>query len=134
MKPAAGCLGIAQQRLGARKRVTVFQPGDGGLAGAHPGRQFGLRQPCAQASPEQRGGNLELRRERVILGLAPGVGEQPGFQLFELDGHRATADYALANPPYKSRTTSFKTATWLALRSRLAKCRFTLRTSPRLKR
>jgi hypothetical protein len=67
--------------------VTVFQPGDRGLAGAHPGREFGLGEACAQASPEQFGGNLELRRQRVILGLDPGVGEQAGFQLFELDGH-----------------------------------------------
>jgi hypothetical protein len=42
---------------------------------------------CAQASPQQLGGNLELRRERVILGLDLGIGEQTGFQLFELDCH-----------------------------------------------
>src|SRR5258705_6903228 len=41
----------------------------------------------AQASPEQLGGNLELRSERVILGLDLGVGEQAGLELFELDCH-----------------------------------------------
>ena|ERR1700726_3549770 len=68
MKLAAGRLGVAQQRLGARQRVTIFEPRDGGLVGAHPLREFSLRQPCAQASFEQLGGNLELRSERVILG------------------------------------------------------------------
>jgi hypothetical protein len=33
------------------------------LAGAHPGREFGLRQACAQARLEQLGRDLELRRE-----------------------------------------------------------------------
>jgi hypothetical protein len=46
--PAAGCFGVAQQRPGARKRLAVFKPRDGGLAGAH--RKFGLRQACAQTS------------------------------------------------------------------------------------
>jgi len=41
----------------------------------------------AQARPEQFGGNLELRRQRVILGFDPGVGEQAGLELFEWDGH-----------------------------------------------
>src|SRR5436190_22521778 len=40
---AAGCFGVAQDRLGARKRLGVFKPRDGGLAGALPGRKFGLR-------------------------------------------------------------------------------------------
>jgi hypothetical protein len=84
---AAGCLGVTQQRLGARQRVAIFQPGDGGLAGAHPAREFGLGEACAKASPEQLGGNLELRGERVILGLDLGVGEQAGLELFELDRH-----------------------------------------------
>jgi hypothetical protein len=66
--------------------MTVFQPGDRGSAGAHPGREFGLGEARAQASPEQFGGNPELRRQRVILGLDPGVGEQAGFELFEPDG------------------------------------------------
>ena len=47
---ATGCLGVAQQRFCAWKRVTIFKPRDGGLAGAHPGRKLGLRQACAQAS------------------------------------------------------------------------------------
>ena len=68
MKLAAGCLGVAQERLGARKGVTVFKPGDGGLAGAHSGGEFGLGEARPQASSEQLGGNLELRSERVILG------------------------------------------------------------------
>jgi hypothetical protein len=42
---------------------------------------------CALASPQQLGGNLELRSERVIFGLDLGVGEQTGFQFFELDCH-----------------------------------------------
>ena len=67
--PAAGCLGVAQDRLGARKRLAVFKPRDGGLAGVRPVRKLGLRQARAQASAEQLGGNLELRRERVILCL-----------------------------------------------------------------
>jgi hypothetical protein len=65
---AAGRLGVAQQGLGARKRVTIFKPGDGGLAGAHSGREFGLGEARAQASPEQLGGNLELQSERVMGG------------------------------------------------------------------
>jgi hypothetical protein len=35
METAAGRLGVAQKRLGTRKRVTVFEPGDRGLAGTH---------------------------------------------------------------------------------------------------
>ena len=46
-----------------------------------PIRALGLRQARAQASPEQLGGNLELRRERIILGLDLRVGEQAGLQL-----------------------------------------------------
>jgi hypothetical protein len=46
--------------------VAIFQPGDGGLAGAHPFREFGLGQARAQPGPQQFCGNLELRRERVI--------------------------------------------------------------------
>jgi hypothetical protein len=53
--------------------VTIFEPGYRRLAGAHPGREFGLGEACAQASPEQLGGNLELRRERVMLGLDLGL-------------------------------------------------------------
>jgi hypothetical protein len=34
---AAGRLGIAQKRLGARQRLTAFESGDCGLACAHPG-------------------------------------------------------------------------------------------------
>lgn len=63
--------------------MTVFQAGDRGLAGAHPGRKLGLGEAGAQPSPEQFGGDLELRRQRVILGLDSGVGEQAGFQLFD---------------------------------------------------
>jgi hypothetical protein len=86
--------------------VTVFQPGNRGLAGAHPGREFGLGEARAQPSPEQFGGNLELRRERVILGLDPGIGEQAGFQLLELDGHvislarRRVGRVRRRNPPF----------------------------------
>jgi hypothetical protein len=29
--------------------VAIFQPGDGGLAGAHPRREFGLREAGASA-------------------------------------------------------------------------------------
>jgi hypothetical protein len=87
LKLAAGRLGVAQQRPGARKRVAVFEPGDGGLAGAHPDRKFGLAEARTQASPEQLGGNLELRRQCVILGLDPGVSEQTGLKLFEGDRH-----------------------------------------------
>ena len=88
VKPAAGCLGVAQQRLGARKRVTVFKPGDGGLADAYPGREFGLREARAQAGPEQLGGNLELRRERADRPVTTGVlsmTEKP-VVLFILEG------------------------------------------------
>jgi hypothetical protein len=65
--------------------LAILKSGNRGLAGAHPGREFGLGEARPQPSPEQLGGNLELRSERVILGLDPGVGEQTGFQLFELD-------------------------------------------------
>src|ERR1700688_3228403 len=64
-----------------------FPAGRSWIDCAHPHREFGLREACAQASPEQFGGNLELRRQRFILGLDLGVGEKVGFQLFELDGH-----------------------------------------------
>jgi hypothetical protein len=67
--------------------VTIFKPRDGGLAGAHPGRKLGLRQARAQASPEQLGGDLELRREGIIRGLDLRVGEQAGLELFKLNGH-----------------------------------------------
>jgi hypothetical protein len=33
------------------------------------------------------GGNLELRRERAMLGLDLGIGEQAGLEFFEFDGH-----------------------------------------------
>src|SRR5207244_2391035 len=69
VKPTASRLGIAQEGLCARKRLTAFESGDRGLAGPHPRGQFGLGQARAQASPEQLGGNLELRGERVILSL-----------------------------------------------------------------
>jgi hypothetical protein len=38
-------------------------------------------------SPQQLGGDLELRGERVIFCLDLGVGEQTGLELFELDRH-----------------------------------------------
>src|SRR5580658_2369403 len=87
METAAGRLGVAQKRLGTRKRVTVFEPGDRGLAGTHSLCEFNLRKARPQARPEQFCGNLELRCESVILRLDPGVGEQAGFQLLELDRH-----------------------------------------------
>src|SRR5882757_6623292 len=87
VEPASGSFRVAQQRLGARQCVTIFKPGDGGLAGAHPGREFGLREACTKARPKQLGSNLELRSQRVILGFDLGVGEQSGFELFELDSH-----------------------------------------------
>jgi hypothetical protein len=63
--------------------VAVFEPGDGRLAGAHSAREFGLGEASAQPSLQQFGGNLELRRERIILGLDLGVGEQPRLELFD---------------------------------------------------
>jgi hypothetical protein len=44
---------------------VVYESGDRGLAGSHPGSQFGLQETCPQASPEQFGGNLELWSECV---------------------------------------------------------------------
>src|SRR6266702_2168896 len=87
MEPAAGCLGVAQERLGARKRLTTLEAGDRGLAGAHPGGQLGLGEASSQASTEQLGGNLEFRSERVILGLDLGVGQQTSLELLERDCH-----------------------------------------------
>src|SRR5712691_11129004 len=87
MEPAPGRLGVAQKCLRARKRLTALKAGDGGLAGAHPGGQFGLGEACSQASLEQLGGNLELRSERVILGLDLGVGEQTSLEFLEWDCH-----------------------------------------------
>src|SRR3984893_9198924 len=84
---AAGRLGVAQQRLGARQRLAALQSGDGGLAGPHPGSQFGLGEASTQTRPEQLGGNLELRSERIILGLDFWVGQQTSLELLEWDGH-----------------------------------------------
>jgi len=87
VKLAAGGLGVAQQRLRARQRLAAFKPGDRGLAGPHPLSQFGLRQTRAQASPEQLGSDLELRRERVILRLDLRIGQETSFDLLERNRH-----------------------------------------------
>src|ERR1700756_390922 len=84
---AAGCLSIAQKRLCARQRLTAFKSSDRGLAGAHPSGQLSLRETCAQASPEQLGGNLELRSERVVLRLDFRIGQETSFEFFERDRH-----------------------------------------------
>ena len=65
---AAGRLGIAQQRL-VLATCAALQPDDGGLAGPHPGGQFGLGEAGPQTRPDQLGGNLELRGERIVRGL-----------------------------------------------------------------
>src|SRR6266849_1312944 len=83
----AGRLGVAQQRLGARQRLAALQSGNGGLAGPHPASQFSLREARPQTSLEQFGRNLELRSERVILGLDLGVGQQASLELLEWDCH-----------------------------------------------
>src|SRR5713226_8184296 len=80
-------LGVTQQRLGARQRLAALQPGDGGLAGTHPGSELGLGQAGAQASPQQLGGNLELGGERVVFGLDLGISEQTSLELLEPDRH-----------------------------------------------
>src|SRR5579872_910762 len=85
MELAARCLGIAQKRLGARQRLAAFKSGDRVLAGSHSGRQFGLRESRAQASPEQLGGDLELRSECIVLGFDLRIGQQAGFELLEWD-------------------------------------------------
>ena len=87
MELVAGRLGVAQQRLGARQSLAALQSGNGGLAGTHPGSQFGLGQPGPQASLDQLGGNLELRGERVVFGLDLGVGEQTRLELFDWNCH-----------------------------------------------
>src|SRR5690242_2131976 len=87
MESTPGGLGVAQKRFGARKRLATLQPCDGGLAGAHPASQLGLREPGPQASPQQLGGNLELWSERIILGLDLRIGEQTSLELFEWDRH-----------------------------------------------
>src|ERR1700676_2808556 len=87
MELAAGRLGVAQECLGARKRLTAFQSGDGGLAGSHKGSQLDLREARPQARSEQLDGDLELRGERVILGPDLGVGQETGLELFERDCH-----------------------------------------------
>src|SRR5579872_3323161 len=87
MELAARCRGIAQKRLGARQRLAAFKSGDRGLAGSHSGRQFGLRETCAQASPEQLGGDLELGTECVVLGFDLRIGQQASFELLEWDRH-----------------------------------------------
>ena len=92
MEFAAGCLRVAQECFGARKGVTIFKSGNRRLASAHSGSEFGLGQACTQASPEQLGRDFEFRSERIVLGLHFGVGEQTGFQLFELDGHVMSFD------------------------------------------
>jgi hypothetical protein len=44
MEFAAGRLGVAQERLRARQRLTAFQAGNRRLTGAHPSRELGLRE------------------------------------------------------------------------------------------
>ena len=87
VKLAAGGFRIAQQCLRARQHLTAFKPGDRGLAGPHPGSQLSLREACAQASPEQLGGDLELRRERVILRPDFRAAQKASLELFERDCH-----------------------------------------------
>src|SRR5262245_51869017 len=84
---AAGRLSVTQERLRARQRLAALQTGNGRLAGAQPGSHLGLGEPRSQASPEQFGGNLELRSERIILGLDLGVGKQTSLELLEWNRH-----------------------------------------------
>src|SRR5580704_17044416 len=87
MKFAARRLGIAQQRLRARQRLAAFKSCDCGLAGAHPGSEFGLGEACSQASPQQLRGDLKLRSERLVLRPYLGVGEETRLELLEGDCH-----------------------------------------------
>src|SRR6266404_3998499 len=84
---AAGGRGVPQERLRARQRMAAFQPGDGGLAGAHAGSELGLRQSGAHTRFDQLGGYLELRSEGVVFGLDLRVGHQTSLEVLKWNGH-----------------------------------------------
>src|SRR5256885_13101785 len=87
MESAAGCLGVAQECLGARQGFPAFQPCNGGLARPHTRSKFGLRETSAQPRFEEFSGNLELWSECIILGFNIGVGQETSLEFLEGNCH-----------------------------------------------
>jgi hypothetical protein len=68
----------------------TFHPSDEGLAYAHSRCQFGLRQSGTEPCADKLGRDFELGRECVVFGSDRRIGEEPGFEFVEWDGHKVS--------------------------------------------